>query len=126
MFVSHSHFDNSWCRDFVAALTDLGCDVWYDEHGLGGGAIWRKRIVAELQSRPRFVVILSPDATNSQWVDEEIQLAHTAQLDIIPVLYHQTTINDMLAHRQLVDVRGLTGLAAAQRVTESVLATTHD
>ena len=38
IFVSHSHQDNSYCRDFVTALRQgLDSDeaVWYDEHNLG-------------------------------------------------------------------------------------------
>ena len=119
IFVSHSHADNVWCREFIDALKAQGCDVWYDEQGLGGGVVWQKRIVEEIQGRPVFVVVLSPDATSSQWVDEEIQLAISARRNIIPVHHRTTTIDGFLGNRQIVDVRGQSGQAAASIVANA-------
>lgn len=57
IFVSHSHHDNDWCRQFVAALQQLGYDVWYDEKGLSGGAQWVRTIERELENRDVFAII---------------------------------------------------------------------
>jgi hypothetical protein len=38
IYVSHSSKDNDLARQFAAALTAIGYDVWYDETGLQGGA----------------------------------------------------------------------------------------
>ena len=119
LFVSHSHTDNVWCREFVDALKVQGCDVWYDEQELGGGVVWQKRIVEEIQGRPVFVVVLLPEATSSQWVDEEIQLAISARRSIIPVHHRTTTIDGFLRNSQIVDVRGQSGQAAASIVANA-------
>lgn len=77
IFLSHSHADNVYCRDFVAALRRaLGSDdaVWYDEHNLGWGSI-RRTIERELEQRQHFVAILSPAAVESPWVNDEIDAA---------------------------------------------------
>src|SRR5512146_927220 len=77
IFVSHSHADNVYCRDFVAALRRaLGSDdaVWYDEHNVGWGSI-RRTIERELEQRQHFVAILSPAAVESPWVNDEIDAA---------------------------------------------------
>jgi len=77
VFVSHSHQDNDYCREFVAVLRrDLGSEdaVWYDEHNLGWGAL-RESIEREMQEREHFIAILSPGAITSNWVNIEIDAA---------------------------------------------------
>ena len=80
VFVSHSHTDNEYCRAFVAALRQgLGDEhdaVWYDEHNLGWGEL-RQVIEGELRKRQHFIVILSPTAADSEWVNKEIDAALT-------------------------------------------------
>src|SRR5579884_4326903 len=70
IFVSHAHTDNDFCHALVAALRDAGADVWYDEHDLGSGRLGAT-IERELRSRPVFVVILTPAALQSRWVEDE-------------------------------------------------------
>ena len=77
VFVSHSHQDNEYCREFVEALRQqLGSDdaVWYDEHNLGWGAL-RAAIEREMGQRQHFIAILSPAAVASDWVNAEIDAA---------------------------------------------------
>lgn len=74
MFVSHSHQDNVYCRNYVAGLRSRGCDVWYDEHNLGWGAL-RATIEREMPKREHFVAILSTAAAGSDWVNSEIDAA---------------------------------------------------
>ena len=78
IFVSHSHEDNAWCRDFVMLLRDLGADVWYDEHNLGSGMLMDV-IERELRDRPHFVVVLSTFSIKSRWVRLEIDAAMRLQ-----------------------------------------------
>jgi formylglycine-generating enzyme required for sulfatase activity len=73
-FVSHSHADNVYCRQFVEGLRRCGLEVWYDEHNLGWGAL-RQVIERELQAREHFIAILSPAAVASDWVNAEIDAA---------------------------------------------------
>ena len=67
VFVSHIHQDNAFCHTIVAALRDVGADVWYDEHNLGSGVL-RREIMRELSVRPVFLVVLSKAAFASSWV----------------------------------------------------------
>src|SRR5690348_8661195 len=92
IFVSHSHQDNTWCREFVQAMQRADCDVWFDEKGLSGGDVWIQTIQNELQARDIFVVVLSPEAVASQWVQREIQLALATNKRIVPVLYKRVTL----------------------------------
>ena len=74
IFVSHSHQDNTYCREYVNGLRTQGCDVWYDEHNLGWGAL-RPTIEREMPQREHFVAIFSPAAVGSEWVNAEIDAA---------------------------------------------------
>ncbi|MEO7001162.1 MAG: toll/interleukin-1 receptor domain-containing protein, partial [Ktedonobacterales bacterium] len=81
VFVSHSHADNDYAREFVAALRkglndadDSRKLVWYDEHNLGWGVL-HQEIDKQLTQRQHFIAIVSPDAVTSAWVDREIYAA---------------------------------------------------
>lgn len=74
VFVSHSHQDIAFCRPFVAGLQAEGLDVWYDESDLLSGAL-REKIEGVLASCRHFIVVLSPAAVVSSWVNAEIDAA---------------------------------------------------
>jgi WD40 repeat protein len=116
IFLSHSKRDNDWCRQFAHTLQSAGLDVWIDEKGLSGGAQWVAEIERQLQSRELFLVVISPDAWVSDWVQEEIQLALAKRKQMLPVLYKAAEVEGFLLNRQWVDVRGLDAAAAAERV----------
>jgi tetratricopeptide (TPR) repeat protein len=74
IFVSHSHQDDTFARALVAALRGAGADVWYDEHNMGSGRLGPE-IERELRARPVFIVVLSPAALASRWVENESRWA---------------------------------------------------
>jgi hypothetical protein len=77
VFVSYSSVDTEFCDRMVAYLRDTlaAVDLFYDATSLQGGDAWVKRIPREILARPDFVVVLSPNAVESSWVQEEAQLA---------------------------------------------------
>ncbi|HEX6817218.1 MAG TPA: tetratricopeptide repeat protein [Ktedonobacterales bacterium] len=82
VFISHSSADHEFGLELERRLKRaLGDEtaVFYDHDGgpsgLIGGDEWQKRIERELVSRNVFVVILSPKALESPWVEKEIRLA---------------------------------------------------
>jgi TIR domain len=75
IFVSHTQHDAAFCRQIVDALRQAGADVWYDEHNLGSDQLG-PTIERELRARPLFVVILSPAALKSRWVEDEARWAY--------------------------------------------------
>src|SRR6516164_5079245 len=90
IFVSHSHEDNVWCRAFMTALSRAGADVWYDERDMEPGRL-DDVIAPELRARPIFIVVLSPSAVASRWVQREVEAAIQLQNEdatrtILPVL----------------------------------------
>jgi tetratricopeptide (TPR) repeat protein len=96
IFVSHSSENSAWCHTFVLALRSAGADAWYDEHNLGYGGLMDV-IEREIRARPIFIVVLSPHAVASRWVQREMQAAIILQDEqperiIIPVLAEKCDI----------------------------------
>ena len=111
IFVSHSSADNEFGLRLVADLRlALGDEhsVWYDASGgLGGGDIWWDQIVMELTERQVFIVVLSPDAVASKWVQDEVRLAwqqrnSTSGKVIIPVMLRPCDVPRILRLVQYV------------------------
>lgn len=104
IFVSHSHADDVFGVRLVGDLrAAFGDDaVWYDSSGgLRGGDAWWSVVRRELRGRPIFLIILSPEAMASSWVNSEIDLAwkqrnSPAGKAIIPVLIAPCALRDDL------------------------------
>src|SRR5579884_3787455 len=111
IFLSHSHLDNEFgtrlAQDLRGVMEDESA-VWYDVLGsLNGGDNWWEKIVEELTTRPVFMVILSPDAVESPWVRDEINLAwkqrnSKAGKKIIPLLYRECKVREDLDTLQVI------------------------
>lgn len=111
LFISHSHTDNAFgvrlAEDLRHALGD-DQSVWYDvSGGLHGGDAWWRKIVQEIASRPIFLVVLSPEAMESRWVNDEIDLAWNLKntpegKTIIPVLYRDCQPRADLRTRHII------------------------
>jgi TIR domain len=111
IFLSHSHMDNEFgtrlAQDLRYALKDENA-VWYDVlGGLHGGENWWEKIVEEITSRDVFIVVLSPDAVQSPWVRDEINLAWKQKNSlrgklIIPLLYRACRVREDLDTLQVI------------------------
>jgi len=111
VFISHSHEDSAFCHQLVRTLrVALGGDdvVWMDETGLTGGVKWWNDICDNIQKRPVFVVVVSPDSMRSNWVRDEIELAWQYKNNapggktIIPIMYRTAKMHDYLSLQQAI------------------------
>src|SRR5690348_11777969 len=114
VFVSHSHQDNTFCRALVQGLRDAGADVWYDEHNMSSGRLG-PTIEQEVRERPVFVVILSPAALHSPWVEDQAGWAYNllrkdASRVILPVPAATITEDDIWLFLQVFSRIGALGL----------------
>jgi len=94
VFVSHSHKDNAFGMRLIGDLrAKLGdSNVWYDvSGGLHGGDEWWREIVRQITARDVFLVILSPNALASPFVQREMAMAYqlhlTKQKRLLPIRY---------------------------------------
>lgn len=126
VFVSHHHGDVAFCRPFVEGLRAHGLDVWYDETNLLAGAL-RERIEAVLQTCEHFVVVLSPGAVASKWVNAEIdaalELERTGKLrTFLPVIGVACEVPLLLQRYKRIGGPANTGVSVEEAVQQTVAA----
>ncbi|MBN1965223.1 MAG: TIR domain-containing protein [Anaerolineae bacterium] len=85
VFVSYSRKDQEYARRVEATLRARGFNVWIDER-IDYGDRWFRTIVEAVEACAAFVVIMSPDAEKSEWVEREVLLAQREQKPIFPLL----------------------------------------
>ena len=106
IFISYSRKDRDIAHQLAQDLKKAGFDAWWDISGLKGGDAWVRTIQAALKASKYCVVVLSPDAVESEWVEKEYTYAIGLGLGIIPVLYKKCEVPMALANIQYIDFRG--------------------
>lgn len=95
VFASYAHAD----RDVVFAdlkwLHDAGFRVWYDE-GIDLTENWDEVIARRITACAVFLVFVSPAATASKWVRQELSFADRQNRPILPVFLSDTRLDAKL------------------------------
>ena len=108
-FMSYSREDAALQKRVVAGLRERGVNVWVDvENLIPGSPAWEREIERAIRSGAGIIVLLSPDANNSEWVRREISFAEDNRKRIFPVLLRgeeDDSIPLRLASHQRVDLR---------------------
>ena len=93
IFLSHGNSETAFARQMAQKLTKAGLKVWFDEMELPTGENWAKAIGKALDKSNAMVVLLSPDATKSGWINRDIEYAITTprfQGRLFPVMVKPT------------------------------------
>jgi hypothetical protein len=85
VFVSYSRTDQSYLDALEGHLKRQGITTWTD-HGIDYGARWTMAIRDAIDDCAVFVVVMTPAAEESEWVDREIHRARTKSKPILPLL----------------------------------------
>jgi hypothetical protein len=83
--VSYAHADFGYVRRLVTWLLQRGVDVWFDED-IPTGERWESVLRDRVESAEVLVVVMSPSAAASEWVEREVRLAQTSQIPVLPLL----------------------------------------
>lgn len=105
IFISYSRSDVDFARYLRASLEAQGFSAWMDEKQLSAGMDWWGEIEASIDSCAAFLVIMSPNAKDSVFVQNEILRAIDQKKPIFPVLLSGKSFG-ILAHVQFEDMRG--------------------
>ena len=104
VFISYSRQDTDYVQSLAMALSKRGLNAWYDV-GIEGGDSWWRKIAQKIEGCAAFVVVMTPPAEESNWVEREILLAEREGKPIIPMLLDGREFG-MLINVQFYDVRG--------------------
>ncbi len=85
IFISYSKTDASFALKLADDLKSAGFKVWIDRQ-IGGGERWRTSILQALREANEMIVVLSPNAMQSEWVMHEGSVGSGLQKPIYPVL----------------------------------------
>ena len=123
-FMSYNRENANLQRRVIAGLRGRGLNAWVDtENLIPGSPAWEREIERAIRGAAGVIVLLSPEANNSEWVRREISFAEQNNKRIFPVLIYgdeDDSIPLRLSNHQRVDLRrnfntGLDELANALR-----------
>lgn len=111
IFLSHSSVDKPFVRNLRDRLTADGFACWMDQVEIKVGFSIRRTIEQGLVKSGYFVIVLSPDAVSSEWVQSELDMALLREIRqrdvfVLPVLYRDCTIPAFLEVKKYADFRG--------------------
>lgn len=86
VFISYSRKDINFARRLATDLEQAGFDVWWDLSDLKGGDDWVRFIPSAIQASQFFVVLLSPDSIQSEWVTKEYSYALRLRKKVVPAM----------------------------------------
>jgi formylglycine-generating enzyme required for sulfatase activity len=89
IFISYAHGDTELAHRFAWDLRRSGIPVWVAPESIQPGESWLSAIDRGLRECGVYVLLLSPTALKSRWVEGEtaiaLQLEHQGLIDIVPV-----------------------------------------
>jgi hypothetical protein len=92
IFISYSRKDIAFIRRLAADLERASYTVWWDITDLRGGDDWVRVIPEAIETSDFVIVVLSPDATASEWVRKEYTQALSLRKRIIPIMLRMTAV----------------------------------
>src|SRR5215510_11421025 len=92
IFISYSRKDSDFVRGLAGDLEKAGYDVWWDVSDLRGGDDWLRVIPTAIESSDYAIVVLSPNAVISEWVEKEYTQALALRKKIIPIMLARSSV----------------------------------
>lgn len=108
VFISYSYKDKPFVEWLVAALSQEGISVWYDQQEIQVGDSLQSKIEEGLRASTFIIVVLSKSSLESKWIRFELNsaLLYSAQksgIKILPVLIEKVEIPFDIASYRYAD-----------------------
>jgi nucleotide-binding universal stress UspA family protein len=85
VFISYAREGQAYARDLAADLRKHGLGVWIDDR-IDFGDRWWQTIVQAVRASAAVIVVMTPEAEESEWVEREILLAQREGKPLFPLL----------------------------------------
>lgn len=85
IFISYSHKDKAYAHKLQQHLLKKGFESWIDDR-IDFGARWPHEIEKRVRNCDAFILIMSPNSNESEWVQNELMLARKLKKRIFPLL----------------------------------------
>lgn len=102
VFLSYSRADRSLADQLIREFHKMPVEVWSDEDQLRVGENWSDVLRSRIRDSQFFVLLLTPRALESSWVQQELGAAWALGKRIVAV-----ATDERLVDRLPVDVAGL-------------------
>ena len=79
VFLSYSREDKARVLDLAARLRAAGVNIWIDQGGIDGAALWGESIVRALEGAKVLLLMVTPSAVSSHNVTNEVMLTSNAR-----------------------------------------------
>jgi hypothetical protein len=99
IFISYSRRDKDVVDRLTQLLTAAGVEIWIDREGIRGGEKWRALIVQAIRTADAVLLVLTPNAVESDNVRKELDLTEEFKKPIIPVEIEQTVVPMAIAYQ---------------------------
>jgi hypothetical protein len=86
VFVCHASADSAFTDRLCNELRARGVTVWVDRTNIPPGAMYERSIEAALAAATHVVLVVSPEASASDWVRSEVEWALNAGKKVIPLI----------------------------------------
>jgi hypothetical protein len=104
VFISYSHKDKEYAHKLADEMARHGLEAWIDDR-IDYGEQWTRVIQENLENSYAVIVIMTPTAYKSTWVQNELTFAQYTEKAIFPILL-EGKLWLSLSSTQYVDVRG--------------------
>ncbi len=110
VFLSHSHADKPFAERLATDFEKYGVKVWIDQAEIKVGDSLIKKISEGIDSMDYVAVLLSPASVNSSWVEKEVAIAMTQEIEgrkvkVLPLLIAECRIPVFLKDKLWADFR---------------------
>ena len=103
VFISYYHDDSDFAEVLINRIEKAGFETWVDSDRLHAGEDWRAEIDQAIKAALALIVIMTPEARNSEYVTYEWAFAWGAGVKVIPLLYKDTKLHPRLEALQYLN-----------------------
>lgn len=103
VFISYTRADAEFVDELIPALTSENFKVWVDRKNLKPGEAWGANIDEAIRAAFVLLVVVTPEAMQSQYVTYEWSFACGIGVEIIPLMVQKTPLHPKLDALQWVN-----------------------